>query len=225
MGIKDYLIINYECKQKSSHVLPFLIKDISNIKEIIFNGEKIKHFNIELIENFNLISIDEKPNNGLNSLIIVLNKKSYNIGLVDDECTDISFNNSIFNNELYKNIMLDFSNLNVEKLNDKSFFNLKNLISLKTSKNLSYIGDNCFIGCDNLTRLIFNTQFAPKLGICVFGYEDNRCAGRNTYSLGVNKLYLINDAKNYDQGDWSNILLNKDKCGFIIDSHWGFKNF
>ena len=228
---KNYLILNYEylsheyLKDAEWHLIPIYVKNCKDIKEIKFNGEIVNFTFSNYITNgdIDLIFINAIPKIGFNSIIMELKNKNYNIGLIEDKNTNISFNCDYFGKKFYNNLIIDLSNLSVTQFNENAFINCSNIISLKSPKQLNYIGDNAFVGCENLSSLVFTCENAPKLGLSVFGYYDLNCTGRNTYSLGVNKLYLLANHFGYDQNDWNNFLLNNTKCGFIVDSHWSYK--
>lgn len=229
MGEKNCLIINYELStfleynKNDSILIPIHFNDISNILKIEFNGNKIDVLT-KVINNNTYLVLNEKHREGFNSIKIKVKPNDYLIGTLNNKNIDISFNDAVFDQNIYNNLILDLGDLNIKRIEEKSFYQCKNLISLRLPSELSYIGDHCFIGCENLSSIILKATYAPELGVSVFGDLDLNCVGRNTYSLGINKIYLQETNYGYDKNDWGNILLNETKCGFVKDVHWSFKN-
>ena len=67
---------------------------------------------------------------------------------------------------------------------------------------------------------------APVIGDDAFGYITERLDGSKYYGYlcgnnhridGTNTLHIHRGATGYDQGQWADVLLNPDQCGFHIE--------
>lgn len=90
------------------------------------------------------------------------------------------------------------------------------LTSITLPENITYLGSNCLNGCTSLTSIYSLKSTAPSAGSGAFGGSTYNYTGRNTYSLGVNKLYVPQGATGYEAGVWLDPLQNALKCGFTI---------
>ena len=114
---------------------------------------------------------------------------------------------------------------------EDTFAGCSALESITIPESVTYL-NNAFKGCVNLKTIICKPQTAPRLsrtsydqtvggyyvdryGAC-FGVNDTSYTGRNTYSTGENRLIVPVGASCYTWGDWGDILLNKEKCGFTL---------
>ncbi len=134
---------------------------------------------------------------------------------------EISFNYNLntinfFQNYYLKSIIIPNS---VTEISDGAFYECYKLSSIEIPKSIEYIGDYAFYYCSDLKKIKINSPIAPVLGNNVFGEIDdlNSLAGRNTYSLQINTLYLPMNHKDYDIDEQWFILLDKELCGFKID--------
>ena len=134
---------------------------------------------------------------------------------------EISFNYNLntinfFQNYYLKSIIIPNS---VTEISDSAFYECYKLSSIEIPKSIEYIGDYAFYYCSDLKKIKINSQIAPVLGNNVFGEIDDlySLAGRNTYSLQINTLYLPMNHKDYDIDEQWFILLDKELCGFKID--------
>lgn len=105
----------------------------------------------------------------------------------------------------------------VTTLGDYAFYNRGNMTSITLPSTLSKIGNNTFAYCTKLSTLRFEGVNAPTTTGNPFGSAANSYTGSETYSTGVNKLYLTQlNAKGFETGLWLDPLQNASKCGFSI---------
>ena len=67
---------------------------------------------------------------------------------------------------------------------------------------------------------------APALnGTNVFGTSTSYYTGRATYSTGTNTLHVLKNASGYDEGIWTQYLLNSSCCGYhISEEDFGYES-
>jgi hypothetical protein len=75
-----------------------------------------------------------------------------------------------------------------------------------------------FYRCKSLKAIIAPWTTAPTVSSSTFGNSTSNYTGRNTYSTGVNKLYVPAGATGYDSSYWLDPLQNSSKCGFTLSA-------
>ena len=75
-----------------------------------------------------------------------------------------------------------------------------------------------FYGCLKLQTIIAPWNTAPTVSANTFGSSSSYYTGRNTYSKGVNKLYVPTGATGYDSSYWLDPLQDSSKCGFTLSA-------
>ena len=105
----------------------------------------------------------------------------------------------------------------VARLEEYAFANCTNLETVILGKGLEYIGQRAFYYCSKVTKISCLGVQAPTTHKSAFGYEYDPSSyiGRDTYNVGVNKLYLPIRAVGYENSWWS-VLQDSNICGFTI---------
>ncbi|MCL1606683.1 MULTISPECIES: leucine-rich repeat domain-containing protein [Mediterranea] len=103
------------------------------------------------------------------------------------------------------------------------------LESITIPESVTYLNAT-FNECINLRTIICKPKTAPVLERNpgpygdryratyghIFGFNETTYTGRNTYNTGENRLIVPVESSCYTWGDWGDILLNKEKCGFTL---------
>jgi hypothetical protein len=104
----------------------------------------------------------------------------------------------------------------VTSLGEYCFYNCSNLESIQLGSSLASIGQSAFSMCLNLKTIRCLRMQAPQVYSQTFGSRTSEYTGRNTYSAGINKLYVPLNAAGYETSYWLDPLQNSTKSGFSI---------